>query len=390
MLEGQAILEVQARLGAALAAAAPWWRPRPWDGEPGWVEGSPALVDTLLALDDAELERAARAPWQELAGAPWPDPLRRLQAEVEGAWPDRIGTAVDAVPTERVKSRKRAQLAGFVGALEALSLAGAPVVEGGSGYGHLGRALADRRRVPALLLEKDPALCVAVGPDIRHVEVDLLDPQAGALVPEGALLVGLHACGALTDRLAAIGVSRGVASLALAPCCPHRREDPVWNGLAAVSRAAGLDLSPDELRLAVRDDGVASARRHAIRRHRQQVNRAWAALARAQGRTVVRPPWGRAAWDAPWEELVARLIAEGRLAPVSASAVDEAWDASARELARIRRLEVVRFAVRRSLELWTVLDRAAWLVEQGWATTVGTFCDPADSPRRILIASARP
>jgi hypothetical protein len=40
----------------------------------------------------------------------------------------------------------------------------------------------------------------------------------------------------------------------------------------------------------------------------------------------------------------------------------------------VRRLELVRHAFRRALEMWLVLDLALGLEEAGFTVTVGTFC----------------
>lgn len=390
MLAGDDILAAQRALGEALVASRPWWAPRPWDGDPPWLEACPALSDGLLALDDNQMAAAAAQPWVVLEGLDWPEPMRTLGEVTRHTRPGPLGAPVELGRLDGVKARKRGQLSGFVGAVEGLGLAGEAIVEGCSGYGHLGRVLGARWGRRVVLLERDAALCVAQGPEVRHVQVDVMSERAASSVPADSLLVGLHACGALSDRLAELAVHQEAHSLALAPCCPHRREGPWWSGMACVTREAGLRLSPLELRLAVRDDGVSSDRRQRLRAHRRLTARAFRHLANLQGRPVPRPRWPRSAWDAPYEVLIDRITAEEGLGPTDVRQREEALSQAIRDIPRLARLELVRFAAREALERWTVLDRAAWLVEQGWAVRVGTFCETADSPRRTMIAGDRP
>jgi hypothetical protein len=61
----------------------------------------------------------------------------------------------------------------------------------------------------------------------------------------------------------------------------------------------------------------------------------------------------------------------------------------ASRLARLRRLELLRQAWRRPIEVWLCLDRAVWLERRGYAVEVGTFCDASLTPRNILLRARR-
>jgi hypothetical protein len=60
-----------------------------------------------------------------------------------------------------------------------------------------------------------------------------------------------------------------------------------------------------------------------------------------------------------------------------------------RRLAEVRNLELVRGLFRRPLEVWLVLDRALFLGENGYKVDVGTFCDPALTPRNLMVLAER-
>ena len=44
---------------------------------------------------------------------------------------------------------------------------------------------------------------------------------------------------------------------------------------------------------------------------------------------------------------------------------------------------------RRPLELWLLLDRCLYLVEQGYSVRLGEFCPTSLSPRNLLILAER-
>ncbi len=58
-------------------------------------------------------------------------------------------------------------------------------------------------------------------------------------------------------------------------------------------------------------------------------------------------------------------------------------------LAEVRNLELLRGLFRRPLELWLVLDRALFLAEKGYRVEVGSFCEPALTPRNLMVLAER-
>jgi hypothetical protein len=59
-------------------------------------------------------------------------------------------------------------------------------------------------------------------------------------------------------------------------------------------------------------------------------------------------------------------------------------------LAQVRNLELLRGLFRRPLELWLVLDRALFLLDQGYTVRLGTFCETPLTPRNFLLLAERP
>jgi hypothetical protein len=63
--------------------------------------------------------------------------------------------------------------------------------------------------------------------------------------------------------------------------------------------------------------------------------------------------------------------------------------AGCQRLAEVRNLELLRGLFRRPLELWLNLDRALFLVEQGYVVRLGSFCETALTPRNLLLLAER-
>lgn len=377
----------------ALAAHQALWRPLPFqEPAPAWSARYPHLTAALLALPDDTVDALASDD-DALLG--W---LVRYLPELRGlpaliALP--VCTATAAAPAPRlltgIPGRKQAQIRAFAAAL------GAPVaelVEWCAGKGHLGRLLAWRHDVPVLSLEQDAQLVAAgvalarrAGVRQTFVVADVQAPHTAACLC-GRHAVALHACGDLHLALIRAAAACRLPALDVAPCCYYRIATPRHVPLNA---DAGLALSRDELHLAVTECATAGARSR---------RRAWLALAwklaflewRARQGVARQQRFGSTpeAWlglgFAGWLQRLCRR--EGLPAPAADELPRLAAEGMRRQ-AQVRRLELVRMAFRRALELWLVLDRAVYLQRQGYQVRVTTFCARADTPRNVLISARR-
>ncbi|HET6719054.1 MAG TPA: methyltransferase, partial [Rhodocyclaceae bacterium] len=52
-----------------------------------------------------------------------------------------------------------------------------------------------------------------------------------------------------------------------------------------------------------------------------------------------------------------------------------------------RRLQLVRLAFRRAIEVWLLCDLAAWLEKQGYSVTLREFCARSLTPRNLLLSA---
>ncbi|MEE4382295.1 MAG: methyltransferase [Pseudomonadales bacterium] len=378
-----------AAVAARLEADAPLWRAQPFkDPAVPWTAHAPELAAALLALDEATLEVLETDPQALLERLGAVDERFRIVRDLTAlpVLPARALPAPGPFADRHVPGRKWAQLLAFAGALPET---GARVVDWCAGKGHLGRLLADAG-AEVRCIEHDAALCaagraLADARPLRFEHRDVLDPTLPLAADEH--VVALHACGVLHERLLARARHERFA-VSVAPCCYHRlaAPDATWAPMSRTGPATGL--SRDDLRLAVA--GVATAPRHVRRlRERERVYRtAFDLLQReVSGEDRYRP-----VRSVPGSVLSAGFGAFSAFAadhlglPLPPETDLEPWlRRGAERERRVRRLDLVRLAYGRLLELRVVLDRALALAEAGHRVTLGVFCPRTLTPRNLLL-----
>jgi SAM-dependent methyltransferase len=373
------------------------------DGElPAWCvrRGWDAF---LLALDDAELrrceeeglgERAQRipgAPADLIALAREAAAATALSA-LEGAGPPTL------LPMRAVSARKGSQLPALLGAVEAMARRAARIVDVGAGSGHFTLLAAERFEREAVGIERDAARVAASkaraaergAGAARFVAADAC--REALVLAEGDLAVGLHACGALGDRLILAAAAAG-CDVALVSCCLQKIEGAERAPLSRV--AAGLSLRRETLgltNLAPGPEGVEASLDATLA----------AREARQALRLLLRE---RGVETAPGEEMrgINRRRAHAGLAAIAAPALARRGLPAAREPeirrceeearrrhARTRRLSLPRSMLARPLEIAVVLDRAAALEESGsFSTRVCTLFERAVTPRNVALFASR-
>ncbi len=378
------------RLQIALMEARPVWGPAPFHiPRPAWCGTYPALAAEALALDEGRVETFIADP---AAVGRWLMPqlpgLAELLALAE--LPELPARPLAEAPRGfdwSIPGGKRQQIEAFA---RHVPMHGVPVLEWCAGKGHLGRRLALAGHVRVDSLERDPCLCEAGAELARRQGItqqmhaaDALEPGARSLVA-GRDVVALHACGELHRRLVRHAREDGARAYAIAPCCYYRGAD---DGYWALSTEADLALSAADLRMAVTETVTAPA---GVRR-RLARDQAWKlgfkALCSGLGvpaRNTFRPvPPG---WLTDRFEDFCRALAlrEALVLPPDVNWVH--WEAVGnRRRDELRRLELVRHAFRRPLEVWLVLDIAIALQEQGFEAQVGRFCERSLTPRNLMV-----
>ena len=226
-----------------------------------------------------------------------------------------------------------------------------------------------------------------------HVEQDVLAADTATLLSVGHTPVALHACGDLHVQLIHLASAAGCKQIAIAPCCYNRINLPQYSPISSAARHSDLQLSIDDLALPMSETVTAGAR---VRRQRDtsMARRLAFDLLQRQVRGVdeyLPTPSLPSAWlDSPFAEYCQHLARLKDLSTVG----QQNWvvlEASGwQRLAQVRNLELLRGLFRRPLELWLVLDRALFLLDQGYTVRLGTFCETPLTPRNFLLLAERP
>src|SRR5262249_21302252 len=158
---------------------------------------------------------------------------------------DAGGQALPGPALRAVSARKQQQLPALLGAVAAMAGHAARIVDVGAGRGHFTILASARFGREALGIERDgdrvaAARAAAVGSEARFVRLDA--GRETLAFDAGDLAVGLHACGALGDRLVTAAAAAG-CDVALVSCCLQKIEGAAREPL---SRAAAGPLLPRE------------------------------------------------------------------------------------------------------------------------------------------------
>ena len=371
------------------------WRPRPFTHlHLPWETQHPELAQWLRQRSLADAERFHNQPHT----LPAPAPFAQLAAQALQL------SAVDKLPTQAleparhrlnvdVPGRKWQQIEAFGAALK---FADSPThwLDWCAGKGHLGRRLLQPcQRLTCL--EYDPALIASGQALSDHHRLPathrLQDVMADVAISTEHTPVALHACGDLHVRLLQLASAAGCKQLALAPCCYNRITADRYQALSAAGRASMLQLSIDDLGLPLSETVTAGNR---VRQQRDT------SMARRLGFDQLQrqlrgcddylpTPSLPASWlDKPFADYCQELASLKGL-----STGEQDWPALEahgwQRLAEVRNLELVRGLFRRPLELWLVLDRALFMVDQGYNIEVGSFCESSLTPRNLMVLAER-
>ncbi|KII36305.1 methyltransferase [Pseudomonas fluorescens] len=400
VLTGEDLLARFTALDAFLIKHQALWKPRPFTHlSLAWEASYPELALWLRGRSLEDAENAHNQP-AELINAPEPfASLAALSAELSavGELPGHALEAAGHRLNVDVPGRKWQQIEAFA---SRLSFAAQPThwLDWCSGKGHLGRRLLGSGQ-QLTCVEYDPQL-VASGQALSqrhhlhalHVEQDVLAANASAVLSATHTPVALHACGDLHVRLMQLASAAGCQQMAIAPCCYNRISRGEYHALSSAGSRSLLQLSVEDLALPMSETVTAGAR---VRRQRDtsMARRLAFDLLQRQVRGVdeyLPTPSLPSAWlEKPFADYCRDLAALKELSTIGAPDWSALEAAGWQRLAEVRNLELLRGLFRRPLELWLNLDRALFLVEQGYVVRLGSFCETALTPRNLLLLAER-
>lgn len=381
-------------LQARLDAHRHYWAPSPFHASrPSWCTDHPGLTEAVLQLDDATVDLYRDDPAQ---AADWlshhlPGLREILDLSELASLPSRSLPPTAARFEAEIPGRKLAQIEAFLAHLPPLP---GPALEWCAGKAHLGRRLHRVDGITVNALEIDATLCahaarlaVRQGVEQHILEVDALSADGIAHVRDRDVLA-LHACGELHRHLVRSAAVNGARSIHIAPCCYARGAGSSYRPL---SQSATLVLDAGALRLAVTETVTAPLHD----RRRLARDQAWKlgfiALCKSMDEGTAgtfRPipgEWLKQDFQHFCTQLAAR---EGVALPAH---IDwTRWESiGERRRSELLRLEIVRHAFRRPLEIWLALDIALGLDERGFDVEMGAFCARSLTPRNLLISARR-
>ncbi|CAA0115741.1 methyltransferase [Zhongshania aliphaticivorans] len=273
-----------------------------------------------------------------------------------------------------------------------------PLIEWCSGKGYLSEALTMRYGLDATGLEIDEALVSEGNQRAENTKLkrkvvicDVLSDKVFAYLNPSMQVLALHACGALHQRLLTTAVASNSRRLSFSPCCYHRFNDGKYHNLSPQMQNSGLRFSNDDLRTAVRQTHTARAGETAARRQLQARYLALRVILDKQGISANTPlPSTAQHWSkASFGDWLATVL---KLKPLSINIPSHLADYEKvgwQLLKTAERIDLVRMAFRRAIELHCVLDSVLFLQEHQYHCTLSEFCSTSLTPRNLLIQAEK-
>ncbi|MBQ4813434.1 methyltransferase [Pseudoalteromonas luteoviolacea] len=295
-----------------------------------------------------------------------------------------------------IKGRKVNQLQDFVGALNEHSL---PVLEWCAGKGHLGRIMAFTGVPHVDSVELQAHLCAqgAESAQQQHLSMTfhcadvLQDPVEQYFRPQQHA-VALHACGKLHQNFMSEASKAGCEKISLSPCCYHLFTPAQYEPMSDAAKQSLLKLTHNDMKLALQETVTAPTRVGKVRKKEVLWRLAFDALRREithSDKYVSVPSVNKAIFSGEFDEFC-HWAANQKGISLPEDIDYGAYLEVARQRQQItERIEFVRHAFRRAIELWLVLDRVLYLQAAGYDVTLKQFCEKSLTPRNLLIQAVK-
>ncbi|CAM4064736.1 methyltransferase [Pseudoalteromonas byunsanensis] len=359
-------------------------RTLPWDG---------ALNEWLMALSDEQvtyldnhpqqLHQALRSFIPQLAEL---EPLLQLPHEKRERHPLPFWLS------NGIKGRKLLQLQDFVSHIDERQY---PILEWCAGKGHLGRMLAYDGAPHVHSIELQASLCEQ-GQHSAHQQnlsmsfscADVLRDDTFEFFKEQQHAVALHACGRLHQVFMQQAVKAGCEKISLSPCCYHLFTDNMYQAMSDAGQQSNLRLTHSDMKLALQETVTAPERIAKVRKKEVTWRLGFDALRRditGVSHYVSVPSVNKAIFSGEFSHFCL-WAAEQKGITLPQQCDYEAYLVQGQQRKKMTdRIELVRHAFRRAIEIWLVLDRALYLHASGYDVSLYEFCDKQLTPRNILI-----
>ncbi|MCF2858901.1 SAM-dependent methyltransferase [Pseudoalteromonas sp. SMS1] len=359
----------------------------PWPELDAYLTGLSDLNLSALDMDQSALQHAL---------ANYIPQLNEISALIAV---DTVGSRRPTLPfwlSNGIKGRKVNQLQDFVGALNEQHL---PVLEWCAGKGHLGRILAFTGVPHVDSVELQAHLCTQGAHSAQqqglamtfHCADVLQDPVAHYFKPQQHA-VALHACGQLHQNFMTEAAKAGCEKISLSPCCYHLFTPAQYAPMSEVAKRSQITLTHNDMKLALQETVTAPSRVAKVRKKEVLWRLAFDAIRRdvtGSDKYISVPSVNKAIFSGEFKAFCA-WAAEQKGVRLPAYIDYAAYLEAARQRQQItERIELVRHAFRRAIEMWLVLDRALYLQEFGYEVALTQFCEKSLTPRNLLIQAAK-
>jgi len=264
-----------------------------------------------------------------------------------------------------------------------------------SGKGFLGRILSQQSSQKVTSFEWQQSLCESGQKiaDAQHLEMtfvqgDAFSERADEVFNPNQHAVALHACGDLHVELVKKSVSHGLPAVTISPCCYHLIRDENYQPMSSVAKASALTLSKSDLRIPLQETVTGGER---VKRHRQlemSYRLGFSQLLKAEMgiNEYIPVPSIKKSELAEGFESFCRWACEVKELSFGSNVDFGSYLVQGEALFwEMEKLSLVQQVFRRLLEIWLALDRAIYLKEQGYETTIEEFCERSVTPRNLLI-----
>lgn len=390
-------------LSSALYGQRDYWQTNAFrEPAPGWQEALPELHAALSALDEKRLTNLEQDS-SELGRfvQSYVPGLAELLEALEGV--PKLSRALPEVPkdmrffAQHIPGRKWQQIQYFSAHTPGR---GQRFIDWCCGKGHLGRYMARSRAENVLGLEWDQTLVeegreMARGLEAGSMDLeccDVLKADVEAHIAQKDHVLALHACGDLHRQLLKAASKKQLQALSIAPCCYQKISADKHSFLSRAGQEACLELRRQDLHTIVQETvtapGAVRLRRIELQQWRLGFDE-WQRELRGKNEYLSTPSLPQSALKLGFAGFC-RLLAERKNLNVS---VEPDWDHFLRRgeerFAQARRLDLLRLAYRRAIEITVLLDQLLFLQEQQYQVELLQFCPRELSPRNLLINAWR-
>ena len=378
------------------------WSTKPFEGiPPDWATTFPELSHWLMALDDQQYSHySANIDDLNRAISTFIPAIEHLQdiSKLESFNTSLTNSEYSHIKTG-VAGRKWQQICDFSAVFDqTINPIKTPIVEWCAGKSHLGRLLNLTTKQAVTALELDPVICLS-GQQlaqrdkacINHINCNVIE-HGKDYIDSHHTVVALHACGDLHTHLLSIAGSIRPDTLAIAPCCYQltKAEQKIW--LSDMGQQSRLQLSREDLKIALMDTVIATSRNIKIRNKFNQWRLGFDEIQRvslASNKYLPVPSLPEKLLKGSFREFCYHVAKVKRIEIKEPINYQQFEQLGVERYKKTQRYSLVRYIFRRPLEVLLNLDYCLFLQQHNYSVQLGEFSNYQTTPRNIMLLATQ-